>query len=271
MTNKAFSKYNGLLVTLHRKMSQGLQFDVNYTWSHSLDNISAPANQAFGSNGAGGILCDAIHIRVCYGNSDFDVNQAINGDYLYSLPVGRGKSFGSNLPKWADEVVGGWQLSGLVNWRTGLAFQTVANAFPISFANNVPAIFNGNTSAIKVGIHQEVNAASGFPTIQLFSNQANALGAFSGPLGLQAGSRNNLRGPHYSNFDMGLGKHFPIRERVVMEFRTDAFNVFNHANFGLPGASGTADITSPSTFGVISNTVSSTSFRRLQMSLRLDF
>jgi len=51
MTNKAFSKYNGLLVTLHRKMSQGLQFDVNYTWSHSLDNISAPANQAFGSNG----------------------------------------------------------------------------------------------------------------------------------------------------------------------------------------------------------------------------
>ncbi len=167
--------------------------------------------------------------------------------------------------------MGGWQLSGLVNWRTGLAFQTVANAFPISFANNVPAIFNGNTSAIKVGIHQEVNAASGFPTIQLFSNQANALGAFSGPLGLQAGSRNNLRGPHYSNFDMGLGKHFPIRERVVMEFRTDAFNVFNHANFGLPGASGTADITSPSTFGVISNTVSSTSFRRLQMSLRLDF
>jgi len=87
MTNKAFSKYNGLLVTLHRKMSQGLQFDVNYTWSHSLDNISR-GQSGFWLERGGGILCDAIHIRVCYGNSDFDVNQAINGDYLYSLPWG---------------------------------------------------------------------------------------------------------------------------------------------------------------------------------------
>ena len=273
ITNKGYSNYNGLLTTLHHKMTHGLQFDLNYTWSHSLDNISAPANEAFGSNGAGGIMCDSIHIAVCYGNSDFDVTHAITADWLYQFPVGRGRAFGSSMPRWADEVVGGWSLSGLASWRTGLAFQTVANAFPISFANNVPAIFNGDTSALKVNTHAEINASTGQPTIQLFQNQQSALGAFSGPVGLVAGSRNNLRGPHYSDFDMGLIKHFPLTEQVHMEFRADAFNVFNHVNFELPGAGGTADITSPSTFGVISQDYGTQAggFRVLQLALRLDF
>ncbi len=275
ITNKGYSNYNGLLATLHHKITHGLQFDLNYTWSHSLDNISAPANESFGANGAGGIMCDSIHISVCYGNSDFDVQNAITADWIYELPVGRGKPFGSSMPRWADEVVGGWSLSGLASWRTGLAFQTVANAFPISFANNVPAIFDGNASALKGNIHAEINAATGSPTIQLFQNQQAALGAFSGPVGLEAGSRNNLRGPHYSDFDMGLVKHFPLKEQVHMEFRADAFNVFNHPNFELPGVSttATADITSPSTFGVISQDYATQigGFRVLQLALRLDF
>jgi hypothetical protein len=269
VTNKGYSNYNGLLATLHRKMSHGLQFDVNYTWSHSLDNISAAANNAFGNGaGAGGIMCDSINIGVCYANSDFDVQQAITADWVYELPFGRGKAFGGAMPRWANEVVGGWSVTGLASWRTGLAFQTVANAFPISFANNAPAIFNGDTSSLKVKTHEETNAATGNPTIQLFQNAPAALGAFSGPLGLQAGSRNNLRGPHYSNFDIGLVKHFPVTEQVHMEFRADAFNVFNHTNFELPGNSGTADITSPSTFGVISSAYPK---RVLQLAFRLDF
>jgi hypothetical protein len=269
VTNKGFSNYNGLLATLHRKLAHGLQFDLNYTWSHSLDNISAAANNAFGNGaGAGGIMCDAINISVCYGNSDFDIRHAITADWVYELPFGRGKAFGGAMPRWADEVVGGWSISGLASWRTGLAFQTVANAFPISFANNVPAIFSGDTSALKVDTHSEINAGTNQPTIQLFKNQTAALGAFSAPVGLQAGTRNNLRGPRYSNFDMGLSKHFPITEQVHMSFRADAFNVFNHTNFELPGTSGTADITSASSFGVITSEYAK---RVLQLSLRLDF
>jgi hypothetical protein len=273
ITNKGYSNYNGLLATLHHKMTHGLEFDLNYTWSHALDNISAPANEAFGSNGAGGIMCDAINISVCYGNSDFDIQQAITADWVYELPVGRGKAFGTAMPRWADEVVGGWAVSGLSSWRTGLAFQTVANAFPISFANNIPAIFDGDTSALKVDTHYEVNATSGNPTIQLFKSEAAAIGAFSGPLGLEAGSRNNLRGPHFSDFDMGLIKHFPITEKAHMEFRADAYNVFNHTNLELPGASGTADITSPQSFGVISSDYGTNTggFRVLQLALRVDF
>jgi Carboxypeptidase regulatory-like domain len=271
MTNKGYSNYNGLLATLHKKMSQGLVYDVNYTWAHSLDNISAPANEAFGSNGAGGILCDSIHIGVCYGNSDFDVQQSVTADGVYELPIGRGKAFGGSVSRAVDEVIGGWSISGLVSWRTGLAFQTVANAFPISFANNVPAEFNGDNAALKVDTHYEINSASGNPSIQLFKNQGAALGAFSGPLGLEAGSRNNLRGPHYSNFDIGLMKHFPITEAVRVELRADAFNAMNHPNMALPGAFATADITSPSTFGVISSTTGEQPFRVLQVAFRLDF
>jgi hypothetical protein len=213
-------------------------------------------------------MCDSLNIGVCYANSDFDVQQNITGDWVYQLPFGRGKAFGGTMPRWANEVVGGWSLSGLLSWRTGLAFQTVANAFPISFANNVPAVFDGDTSALKVNTHAEVNSASAQPTIQLFKNATAAIDAFTGPLGLEAGSRNNLRGPHYSDFDMGLQKHFPITEQVQMEFRADAFNVFNHTNFDLPGIAGTADISSPSTFGVISADYPK---RVLQLALRLDF
>ena len=95
--------------------------------------------------------------------------------------------------------------------------------------------------------------------VQLFADPTAAISAFSGPLGLQGGSRNNLRGPHFSDTDLGLAKHFQIGERLV-EFRADAFNVFNHLNFDLPGPAGsrgTADIADPSSFGVITGTAAS--------------
>ncbi len=70
-TNKGFSSYNGLLVTLQKNLTHGLQFDFNYTWSHSIDNVSLIANQiAFGGYG---FICDAVHPRECRGNSDFDI------------------------------------------------------------------------------------------------------------------------------------------------------------------------------------------------------
>ena len=78
-------------------------------------------------------------------------------------------------------------------------------------------------------------------------------------------------GPAYTNFNMGLSKSFPINERFVVKFRADAFNVFNHVNFGLPGpggSGGTADITDSNSFGVINTTAS---MRSMQFALRLDF
>jgi hypothetical protein len=266
INNKAYSNYNGLLLSLHKKESHGLQFDFNYTYSHSIDNISAPANNAFGSGnvGAGGILCDAINLDACRGESDFDVKHLISAYGICELPFGRGKLIGANIPGWANQIFGGWQLSGIFNWRTGLAFQTVTSSFPISFANNVSAVFTGSRSAIQTHVH--VDPAS--DQVQLFADPDAALAAFSFPTGLQAGTRNNLRGPHYSNVDLGLSKRFPINETMAFRFRADAFNVFNHTNFGLPGLDGTADISDPSSFGVIT---SAGAPRVMQFALRFEF
>jgi hypothetical protein len=266
-TNKGFSSYNGLLMSLHKKTSHGLQFDVNYTYSHSLDNVSAPANNIAGTfNFSGGLVCDFVNLRACRGNSDFDVTHIISGNFLYELPVGRGKSFGSTMPGWANQIVGGWQIAGIPRWHTGFAFTTVSSAFPISFLNNAPAVFNGDTSAIKNNIH--FDPATGF---QLFADPVAAINSFRGPLALEGGSRNTFRGPSFVNLDLGLAKHFPIGEKFVVEFRADAYNVFNHVNFGLPGtggSGGTADITDPSSFGIL-NTDGNP--RQMQFALRLDF
>jgi len=265
--NKSASNYDGLLVTLHKKYSQGVQFDLNYTYSHSIDNLSAIANNVFGetANFSGGVLCDPIHLRVCRGNSDFDITHIITGDGIYDLPFGRGKHFGRNVSGWMNQVIGGWQLAGNTQWRTGLAFTNLANAFPFSFNNNVPGIFNGNDSALKVRVHTTQGK------VQLFADPNAAIGAFSEPLGFEAGSRNNLRGPHLSLTDLSLNKHFPIREKYTLEFRAEAYNVFNHPSFGLPGGGfgGTADISNPSTFGFIAATASTA--RVMQFALRFDF
>ncbi len=276
VANQSASNYDGLLTTLHKKYSQGLQFDLNYTFSHSIDNLSAIANNVFGqgANFSGGILCDALNPRVCRGNSDFDITHIISADGIYDLPFGRGKHFGGNASGVLNQIIGGWQISGDTQWHTGIAFTTLSNSFPISFNNDVPAIFNGNTSAVRTHVHTTANG------VQLFADPTAAINAFGPPTGFQAGSRNNLRGPRFSMTDLSLNKHFPITERYALEFRAEAFNVFNHPNFALPAGAqgrfgGTADITDPSTFGFISSTEtipgSSNGARFMQFALRLDF
>jgi Carboxypeptidase regulatory-like domain len=265
--NKSASNYDGLLVTLHKKYSQGVQFDLNYTYSHSIDNLSAIANNVFGqgANFSGGVLCDPINLRVCRGNSDFDITHIITGDGIYDLPFGKGKYFGGRVSGRMNQLIGGWQIAGNTQWRTGLAFTTLSNAFPFSFNNDVPAIFNGSNSALKVHVHETQGQ------VQLFADPTKAINAFGEPLGFQAGSRNNLRGPHLSITDLSLNKHFLIRENYTLEFRAEAYNVFNHPSFGLPGGGfgGTADISNPSTFGFIATTASGA--RVMQFALRVDF
>ncbi len=133
-----------------------------------------------------------------------------------------------------------------------------------------PAIFNGDNSAVKVHVHVDPTTQR----VQLFENPAAAVAAFSEPLGFEAGSRNNLRGPNYSNVDLALDKHFPIREKYIVEFRAEAYNVFNHPSFALPPGS-IADISNPPKFGVLTAATAepgnNTGARIMQFALRLDF
>lgn len=259
-TNKGFSGYNGLLVSLHKNLSYGLQFDINYTWSHSIDNVSVIANAP--AIGGYGFICDVVHPRECRGNSDFDVTNYINGNFIYDLPVGRGKAIAGTAPLWLDELIGGWEISGLPNWHTGNAYFAAANAFVAGYANDAPAILTGSISDLKA----HINGGKGAPLFA-YTNPIKANADFTGPLGFTIGTRNNLRGPGYFDLDLGLGKTFVIYpDKVNLKFRADAFNALNHPSFGLPST----DITDSSVqFGVISSTASTA--RVLQGALRLEF
>jgi hypothetical protein len=262
-TNKGFSSYNGMLVSLQKNLNHGLQFDVNYTWAHSMDNVSLIANTP--ATAGVGFICDAVHPRSCRGNSDFDVTHYVTADFTYSLPFGHGQMFATNIPSAVNEVIGGWALSGVTIYHSGGAYSTVSNAFVAGYANDAPAIFDGDTSAIRRSVHKAPGGQ-----LFLFANPTAADNAFQGPVGLQIGSRNNLRGPQYFDQDFGLAKSFGVWREANLKFRADAFNALNHPSFNAPAdVSNYDDITQPGSFGQL--TATNGAPRVLQLALRLEF
>lgn len=269
-SNKSWSNYNALVAILRKRLSHDVQMDFNYTFSHSIDNFSAIANNVGNPfSNAQSVGCDALNLNTCKGNSEFDVTHQITGDVIYDLPFGRGKAFGRNTSRWLDEAIGGWQVSGIYTWRTGFAFPVLDNAFTTTFGNTAYPIFNGNSSALAVNPHTDPNLSNN--GIQLFKDPAAALAAFSAPTGLQTGTRDELRGPRFSNIDLGIAKNFPLwSERYKLQFRAEAYNALNHPNFALPSSINI----NQSNFGQITSTSSTSgdqSARVLQFALRFDF
>ena len=265
LTNKGFSSYHGLLLTLSKNFSQGLKFDFNYTWSHSIDNTSAPANFIAGGSGYG-FVCDVTRPRECRATSDFDATTAVTADFVYQLPVGRGRMFASHVNTFVNELIGGWDVSGIPQYHSGFALNAFSDAYVAGYANNAPAILTGNREAVATHITKP-----GDGSVYAFRTQANAASNFVGPIGFTIGQRNQLRAPSYYNLDAGLAKRFALlpNDRLGLKFQADFFNVLNHPNFAAPNT----DITS-GTFGQITGTTAPagfSTFRVGQFSLRLEF
>jgi hypothetical protein len=263
-TNKGFSSYNGLLVTVDKNLTRGLRFEVNYTFSHSIDNVSIIANQ--GALAGYGFVCNAIRPRECRGNSDFDITQIFNGWFSYQLPFGHGRAWASSTPTWVDWIIGGWDVSSIFNQHTGYAWGTVANAFVPSYSNDAAAFFNGQHADVRAQVNK--NSAG---QVSIFKNGTATSSEFSGPLGFGVGPRNELRGPGYFDMDSGLEKVFAIvpDRGITLKIRGDFFNVLNHPSFSQPTQpNSNSDITNGE-FGVL-NTQNGTS-RIGQVSARVDF
>ncbi len=270
-TNMGSSNYHGMLITLDRNMSNGLRYEVNYTWSHSMDNASVSANNnALFTNS--NMICDILYPRACRGDSDFDVRQEINSNFQWDLPVGHGKRFLTNAPRVLDQAIGGWSFSGLPSYRTGLPITAISDAFLASFDNLSPAIFTGNAADLKTHVNVDHKSNTVYSFAGGAVGAAKVLSEFRGPIGIEYGRRNNIRGPGAFFFDAGLGKQFPIvADKLNLNFRADAFNVFNHPVFDTGGMH---IVGNASQFGQITGTINSLSgntARVAQFALRLDF
>src|SRR5262249_56272529 len=115
------SNYNGMFVTLHKRMSQGLLFTVNYTFSRSLDQLGAIQNAA-------NVMPNSFDLNAEYGPSPFDITHLFNTSWLYDLPFGRNKLRSSFAP--LNKVIEGWYLSVIFTARGGVALPMTAPATP---------------------------------------------------------------------------------------------------------------------------------------------
>jgi Carboxypeptidase regulatory-like domain len=233
------SHYNGLQLSAMKRLSHGLQGQINYTWSRCLDTVS---NGGFLQFSAGGILSPLPgELARDYGPCDYDIRHNLNAQYVYQLPVKvRSHAMGYAL--------NGWQVSGTVFWHSGIPFSVLSTPYSANgngivqgsgpqFASLVPGEplyqrrpIHGTTQP---GTRQWLNPDAFVSAVDPSTGEC-----YSGdsPQTCQFGNlgRNALRGPDFVWNDFYLTKWFRVSEHVKLRLESQFFNLFNHPNFGLP-------------------------------------
>lgn len=243
-----FSDYNALEVTYNHRISQGLTAMISYTYSKFLDNVEG--NQSWSYNGNSG-PANNYNLAAEKSVDGSDIPHSLVASYIYQLPVGRGRTFGSGMGRVENAALGGWELSGIASFKTGI---------PISISGNDIATFGGNPRPDYSG---DVHVSH--PTIHEWFNT----GAFSyAKLGVDGGDTwgdaprffSSLRGPRYQDWDTSLDKNWYFNETIRLQFRLETYNTFNHPSFYSPSGTGysgcdpNSTSTCPSNFGQITNT-----------------
>jgi hypothetical protein len=258
------ANYHAMQASLRHKMSHGVQFDFNYTFSKSID-LASDAERVGTIGGTGAQIQNAWNPYQFRAVSDFDATHQFNANWVAALPFGKGRAFGRNSGKALDAIIGGWQLSGLFRLTSGFPF-SVTNGFqwPTDWdlSGNVYQI-----GKVKTGTFHSPTDPS---VVSAFSNFDAAQGSFVEPLPGQAGQRNFLRGPGYFTLDAGLSKRWtmPWTEKQSLQLRWEVFNVLNAVRFDPISINATMDF-SGTTFGQYQRL--STSPRVMQFALRYEF
>jgi hypothetical protein len=235
----ADSNYNSLQVSIRRTIAP-LVVSLSYTYSHSIDDASDLADQNF---------VNSYDLAANRASSNFDERHILTFSYVYSLP----SHWASG---WKKVALSGWQYSGITSFNTGQPFSVLNGVFGdnAGVANGVGT--NGSYADLVPGVspYSKPSAAAiaalAPGTGPLLFNPA----AFEAPTGLTFGDsgRNLLNNPSRLNFDMAMFKNFPIHESISMQFRAEAFNIFNHTQWA--SNNGTASTTGSG--GVANNTIS---------------
>ncbi len=217
----ANSNYHGLIASVRQRFG-GLQWDFNYTYSHSLDDASGL--QAAGGYDTDAFIQNSIRQRDNYANSQFDMRHQININGVYQLPVGRGRFIGANMNRAADALLGGWRISGIYRWNTGLPIYAPYD--DARWATN----WNAQSYAFTT---RDVQPCVTRDNPKLFGcNTTYAYQSFRNPYPGETGMRNVFRLPSYVSLDMGLNKSIKLGETRALELRWEVFNVTNTQHFG---------------------------------------
>jgi hypothetical protein len=269
------SNYNALQATLRKQFSGGAQFDLNYTYSKSIDITSSATRLSWASccnvGAPGTRLVNAFDPNGRRGVSDFDTTHQINANWIVELPFGKGKRLAGNASGISEAIIGGWQLSGLARWTSGFPF-TVDNG------NFWPTNWDEQGIAQMVTRPRTGHFTQPDGSISVFADPSAAFADFQHPFPGQSGSRNVIRGDGYAGWDMALNKVWKMPfEGHTLQFRWEVFNVPNLHRFnvasGLQTGSACACIASlqqlPSSFGAYTGLL--TQPRVMQFALRYEF
>jgi Carboxypeptidase regulatory-like domain/TonB dependent receptor/TonB-dependent Receptor Plug Domain len=219
LRSNLFSNYNGLQLRLEKRLSNGLEFEAAYTYSHALDDASSAS---LGSQNQGDFrLQTAPYLE--YSNADFDIRHRFVFNFVYDLPFGSKQRFGSNLSGFRNQIVGNWQVTGIISAQTGNWFTPTDDLVNISNSDCGGEVFNCARPNV-------VGNPNGKPCVPgtLFNTCAFAANTVFGTFG-DAG-RNIIRGPGLQNWDRSFIKQFPVHEQMHFEFRAEFFNIWNHPN-----------------------------------------
>jgi len=263
------SSYHALQATLRHPASHGLTTDISYTLSKSIDlGSGAERSNEFSTDNFGGAgIQNSWNPKLNKGVSDFDTRNLVTVDAVYQLPFGRGHAVAAGISPVADALIGGWQLSGVSRWATGLPFSVTEPGWSTNWQLEGAGVV---TSPVQIKKH----IVDGVP--QVFAgDSANTInnGVYYGtPIRLpypgEAGQRNNFRGDGYIDLDAALAKTWSIHEDVKLKFAAEVYNVGNEVRFDDSPANLNAALTS-GTFGAYGGVL--TTYRRMQFGLRIDF
>jgi hypothetical protein len=246
--------YNSLQIKAETKSSKyGLYALIGYTYSRAHDT---------GFTDGLGSLLGATYFplpnwqNLDWGLSQINLNHNFTASIIYSLPFGKGRKFGGNASGVANAIIGNWEATVIEKITSGFPIFVVDsnNSSGVNFQNNGNSLNRPNqTCPAQIGNH----------SLEEYFNTA----CFSAPPPGELGNANRtpVSGPDFVNTDFSVIKHLTLTERARLDFRTEFFNVFNHAQFGAPGG----DLNSPATFGVINSTVNNP--RVIQFALKLAF
>jgi carboxypeptidase family protein len=239
------SNYESMTVIFHQRMSHGLTLNAHYTWAHTLD-ISDNSN-------GGGTPLQPYLWKADYGNANWDIRHRFVASFVYNIPF-----FGTANP-FLKAALGGWQSSGIVTIQSGTPFNVSTGTDTANTASNGtyrPNLVHAPSADCGRGHLVGCIDATAYTIADLFP--ANPTNYAYGNEG-----RNLLHGPGSQTVNFSLFKNVPIYERVKFQFRFETFALFNHTNFGNPGA----------TFGTSSfgNITSASGNRNIQLGAKLVF